>query len=131
MENIKNKVYYLDRVIEIAESLDWSVYEGKNYIEFQTYSSAGQDFHITVNKYTNYQDFCTDLYEQYMSYDPSAEAYLWLGSDGHGKNGAPYEMGAVYDDCVECEDMLGELWRSLSGCEDIPETAEDIDNEEE
>lgn len=131
MENIKNKVYYLDKVIEIAESLDWSVYVYETYIIFQKYSSAGQDFNITVDKYADYQDFCADLYEQYMSFDPSAEAYLWLDSDGHGKNGAPYEMEDVYNDCVECEEMIGELWRALKDCEDVPETADDIDNEEE
>lgn len=130
MDNIKNKVYYLDKVIEIAESLNWSVYEGKNYIEFQKYSSAGQDFNITINKYANYQDFCNDLYEQYMSYDPSSEAYLWLDSDGHGINGAPYEMVDVYNDCVECEEMIGELWRALRDCEDIPETLEEYDETE-
>ena len=129
MENIKNKVYYLDRVIEIAESLDWNVHEYETDITFQKYSSAGQDFNITVNKYTDYQDFCTDLYEQYMSYDPSSEAYLWLDSDGHGKNGAPYEMDDVYNDCVECEEMIGELWRALRDCEDIPETAEECEEE--
>ena len=134
MENIKNKVYYLDKVIEIAENLDWNVHEYEKYIIFQKYSSAGQDFNITVSKYVNYLDFYTDLYEQYMSYDPSSEAYLWLGSNGHGINGAPYEMIDVYNDCVECEEMIGELWRALKDYEDIPRysrTADDIDNEEE
>jgi len=37
------------------------------------------------------------------------EAYLWLDSNGHGKNGAPYRMRDVLDDMEEAEKMIETL----------------------
>lgn len=44
------------------------------------------------------REFAKSLAEFAKGYDVSHEAYLWLDSDGHGKNGAPYEMIDVYRD---------------------------------
>lgn len=125
MENIKKKVYYLDRVIEIAESMHWNVEYDDELIDFQRYSGAGQDFHCEMNLMNNFEDFCEELYSYYESFDCSYEAYLWLDSTGHGRNGAPYEMIDVYNDMKECEEKMLELWRALKYCEDIPETVEE------
>lgn len=38
-----------------------------------------------------------------------SEAYLWLDSNGHGKNGAPYRMRDVLDDMEEAEKMIEAL----------------------
>lgn len=57
--------------------------------------------------------FIHSIYRQYIDYNPSEETYYWLDSTGHGKNGAPYEMIEVYNDMVECENMILSLYDDL------------------
>ena len=40
---------------------------------------------------------------------------FWLDSEGHGKNGAPYEMKAVLEDMEWLENKLFELYRAVKG----------------
>lgn len=97
----------------IAEKLGWTVTwsknnDGTNFVTFSQYSPAGQDFYVEVD-YKTLREIKDKLREYYDSYDPSYEAYLWLGNDGHGKNGAPYEMVDVYNDMVACKEMIDKL----------------------
>lgn len=92
----------------IAEKLGWTVTWSKNDVMFSQCSPAGQDFYVEVD-YKNLREIKDKLREYYDSYDPSYEAYLWLGDDGHGKNGAPYEMVDVYNDMVACKEMIDKL----------------------
>lgn len=124
----KTSVYFMEAVIEIAESLDWNVDYDDRYVTFQRYSSAEQDFNMTIDLTENFSDFCQSIYEYYDSYDPSEEASYWLDETGHGTNGAPYRMIDVYNDMVECEEKVLELWRHLYNS-DIPETAKDFEED--
>ena len=47
----------------------------------------------------------------YNDFDVSYEAYLWLDNTGHGTNGAPHDMKAVYEDMEECEGFIYELYQ--------------------
>lgn len=100
------------KIEKIAEELGWDVtwYENSRTksVMFSQFSPAGQDFNVEVN-YKTLGEIEDKLREYYDSYDPSYEAYLWLGDDGHGKNGAPYEMIDVYNDMKACEEMIDEL----------------------
>ena len=57
--------------------------------------------------------FVEAIHTEYDGYDVSFEAYLWLDDDGHGKNGAPYDMKDVYEDMEAVKDMLWELYNDL------------------
>ena len=97
----------------IAQELGWTVTwnknnDGTNFVIFSQYSPAGQDFNVEFD-YKNLREIKYKLIEYYDSYDPSYEAYLWLGNDGHGKNGAPYEMIDVYNDMTACKEMICKL----------------------
>ena len=101
------------KIETIAEELGWIVTWDKNndgtkFVMFSQYSPAGQDFNVEL-EYENLGEIEDKLREYYDSYDPSYEAYLWLDSEGHGKNGAPYEMIDVYNDMVACEEMIDKL----------------------
>lgn len=94
-------------------------------------SPAGQDCRFTVDvgrdaksEWEADVDFHDSLFSLWRDYDASQEAYLWLGPDGHGKNGAPYDMKDVYDDMVAVERTLEELEIGVS------EIAEEERNEE-
>lgn len=104
---------WLDKVIEIAEELGWEVNDGY----FSKYSPAGQDFGIEININEDFDAFLRDLRYTIDAYDVSEETYLWLDSDGHGKNGAPYDMKDVYEDMEACLDNMIELRDELEELE--------------
>lgn len=72
-----------------------------------------------------------ELDDFYESYDPDYETYLWIGEDGHGKNGAPYHIKDILeakeriDGAYErLRDEFGSLnWRE--GCDLDPESQDD------
>lgn len=106
----------LDEIIKVAENNGWRVdtdEQSKGDIEltFYQYSPAGQDFsfYITLDKDDNIRDCAQAVYEYYEAYEPEAETMLWLDSDGHGKNGAPYHMKDLLEDMEACEKMLEDL----------------------
>ena len=51
-----------------------------------------------------------NILSYYQDFDVSYETSLWIGSDGHGKNGAPYEIKDIYEDMEECHEFIMELY---------------------
>lgn len=49
----------------------------------------------------------------YEAYDSDYEAYLWIGTDGHGKNGAPYHIKDIVSDMEAAEAMIDTLYETL------------------
>lgn len=93
-------------------SIDWYKQDNGKYVTFSKYSPYGQDFSFEVF-YDNLDELADKIYEYYDNYDPSEEASHWLDKSGHGKNGAPYEMGDVYKDMCDCQNMVEELYDAL------------------
>lgn len=54
-----------------------------------------------------------EIERYYEAYDPDYEAYLWIGSDGHGKNGAPYHIKNIVSDMEAAEEMINTLYETL------------------
>lgn len=106
---------FVDRIIEVAESDDWSVYNhDKDYttvdLYISKYSSAGQDFGFYIECKTGVADeFINALEGYYNSYDPSEEASLWIGPDGHGINKAPDRLEDILEDMKECKSNVRRL----------------------
>lgn len=99
-----------DKIKQINGWNDWSAEiierNGDTIVcEFQNCSPAGQDFSFDIWTDDDGSSLAHDIFE----YDISSEAYLWLDSDGHGKNGAPYDMKDVYEDMEGCAEMVKEL----------------------
>ena len=98
----------IDRIIEIAESqgffVETEIMKDKIEFTFSQFTDFGQDFNIfaTMRNYDIYT-LIEDVDNFYEDYDPDAEAMLWVGSDGHGKNGAPYRLTDVVKDMEQCE----------------------------
>lgn len=100
-------------LVETIKDLGWSVYEDGQGIEMGRYSPAGQDFSFYISTEESFGDFCCDMINYIDEYDPSYEASLWIGPDGHGKNGAPYDMKDLYEDMEACEANMRELYDAL------------------
>ena len=109
----------LDKLIDIAEDLGWKVEveeETENHVifDFGKYSPEGQDFHFSVEAEDFEAEYLKEnIYSVYSDYDVSAETYIWLDSDGHGTNGAPYDMKDVYEDMAVCQNMILELYNAI------------------
>lgn len=107
----------IQMLFEKAKELGWKIdHEGDNDFRFNKFSPAGQDFGVSIDTEGDPVKFLHNLFQAYENYDCSQEAYLWLDSDGHGKNGAPYNMKDVYEDMEACEGMIEDLYDELNSC---------------
>ena len=108
------------QIERVAQETDWSVrfdeHNGETNIEFESYTDRGQDLivNIWVADDANIGDVACELYRYWESYDPDEEASLWIGEDGHGKNGAPYRLSDLLDDMKNAEQMIEDLHDALS-----------------
>lgn len=101
-----------ERIIEIAENLDWKVNAEKGNYSFSTFSPDGKDFCIELSS-PDIETLKKDLADFIDGFDVSYETYLWLDEWGHGKNGAPYDMKDIYEDNEWCLNATLELYREL------------------
>lgn len=96
-----------------AERLGWDVSDcDENSYEISCFSPAGQDVNFNIDV-SDEDDIVSNVHCLYECYDPSEEAYLWLGSDGHGKKGAPYDMRDILEDMEWVENELRKLYDEL------------------
>ena len=104
------------KITKIAEILGWSVdfsepKNGKTDVNFAKYTSYGQDFNFSVElEDDDMEAFIDNIHEYYENFDVDEEAYIWIGSDGHGKNGAPYHIADIVKDMEEAEAMIADLY---------------------
>ena len=62
----------------------------------------------------SFSQMLEDLKSSVDNYDVSYETYIWLDNEGHGTNGAPYDMLECYKDSEEQLEHLEKLECSLS-----------------
>lgn len=109
---------FIDRIIEIAESQEFSVsteIDGDNVeFTFSQYTDFGQDFSFEATmKDNDINTLIEEVDNYYEGYDPDEEAMLWVGPDGHGRNGAPYRLTDIVKDMEQCEQMIKDLLDAL------------------
>ena len=114
----------IDKIVRCAEDKGWKVdadtkqSKGLTLFEFSQYTPGGQDFSFTATMKANRLDsLITDMEEYHEGFDVDSEAFLWLDSNGHGKNGAPYRMRDVLDDMEEAEKMIETLLDAIKALE--------------
>lgn len=110
----------IDRITECAEAKGWSVHTSKNpkaeiwQFEFSQYTKAGQDFNFYAEmKDGDPDNLIKSVREYYEGFDPEEEAYIWIGEDGHGKNGAPYHICDIVADMEDADCMVLDLLAAL------------------
>lgn len=105
----------INKITEAAEKVGWNVTtsdnsDGSLEVNFNTDTKFGQDLNCWGTlKDEDYQSLADEIQNWYESYDPDEEAMLWVGSDGHGKNGAPYYLRNILDDMEDAKLRLEEL----------------------
>lgn len=108
----------ISEVERIAQEEGWSVSveEHNEYttFEFRKGSPAGHDFGFCADYEGSVESLIDNIYRSYDDFDISSEAYLWLDSEGHGTNGAPWDMRDVYDDFESSMNNILALHDALS-----------------
>lgn len=99
------------KVQEIADKNEWSMTKYENVFCLETFTSQGQNVIIEYEA-NKPQDLVRHIKDRYCNFDISEEASYWL-ENGHGINGAPYEMQDVLDDMKEAKNLIGELLISI------------------
>ena len=112
-----NKLH--EKIKDIANKEGWSVNITDNgddcyTFTFQKFSPYGQDFSFDVDlEDKNIETLINGIHQYYFDFDVSYETYLWLYNEGHGKNGAPYDMKDIYEDMEDCAQMIRELYNTF------------------
>lgn len=122
--------------VEVEEGTRWNnetrQVESKGDVlefTFAQYSDAGQDFSFMAEmKDGDVDTLIQNISDYYEGYDPDEEAILWIGPDGHGRNGAPYRLTDIINDMEQCERMVRDL---LSAIEEANRKGEFDELEEE
>lgn len=106
------------RFIEVeANMFGWSVYYDKKCldkesvnIEFTTRKYTDMDVSIELELvFQNPGSISSNLKDYIENYDVDYEAYLWIGEDGHGQNGAPYHIKDIVDQQERKLNTISEL----------------------
>ena len=109
----------IQKVTEISQSKGWSIsVDDKNksniQFDFQRYTTYGQDFNFSAEmKCEDIDTLIADMEQYFEGFDTDYEAYLWIGNDGHGKNGAPYHIKDIVSDMEEAEKQIHDLLEAL------------------
>lgn len=57
----------------------------------------------------DFRDLTREIFNRYEAFDPDEETALWLGPDGHGRNGAPYHIQDILDEMNQIDEELRQL----------------------
>ena len=107
-----------EQIIAVATGLGWQAsttkYEKRVVCDLQQNTPKGQDVNVSAEmKDGDFDRFLCELENFYEGFDPDYETYLWIGNDGHGKNGAPYHIKDIVTDMEEAEKMIETLYETL------------------
>ena len=82
-------------------------------VEISAYSPEGQDCYVSFR--ADYvKNLLADMAAWVDSFDADYEASLWIGDDGHGKNGAPYHIKDIIADMEWWRDQIDKLYDRLA-----------------
>lgn len=110
----------IQKIISVAKQKKWSVStdetkEGHILFEFSQFTPAGQDFNFSATMTDgDPATLIEDIKRYYEGFDADEEAYLWIGPDGHGRNGAPYHIKDIVSDMEAAEEMIYQLYETLN-----------------
>lgn len=85
------------KISKVFEEMELSYTLTDNELEVSANSPEGQDCNATFT--ADYmENLLRSMAEWIDDFDADQEAYLWVGADGHGKNGAPYHIKDIVED---------------------------------
>lgn len=103
----------LNKIIEIAEILDWNVNIDieSDYIEFSQYSPAGEDFSFAVNTLKP-KEIIEEVVKYANDFDIDEHIEMWIDARRNGVSSVP-SIRELVDDAEEISKMLDVLAERL------------------
>lgn len=99
-----------DKLTEICERLDWSIYlDANENVELRKESPAGEDFSICVDS----KNFIQNVKEYAANFDIDEHIELWIEAKRNGVKGVPSARELVYD-AEAIDKMLQEFAAALA-----------------
>ena len=106
MKTLKDELYKaLEKSCWIIDSIDG------NTITF--YCDAMLNYDTSTEIEANTMQEVIEQVKEKAGMDVDYEASLWIGSDGHGKNGAPYHIKDIVQEMEDYAEALEELAETL------------------
>lgn len=87
-----------ETIENIAELCGWKVSIDNTTFEFEQMIGT-HDFVFAIQcEEKSLQSFVIQLENYLKNFDVDYETSIWIGKDGHGKNGAPYHIKDILDE---------------------------------
>lgn len=93
-----------ETIEKVAELCVWKVYIDDTIFEFEKMIGT-QDFVLAISyKEKSLQSFVFQIENYLKNFDVDYETSIWIGKDGHGKNGAPYHIKDILDEMYSAKE---------------------------
>lgn len=113
MNLVNIEKFFENKLKDTEWKVSTTINESKKQVEvsLEKWSPTGRDivFEYEFKDNTTKEQIYKTFKEYDESYDVSYETYIWLDWDGHGKNGAPYELKDVLEDTMWIKNELKKL----------------------
>lgn len=106
-----------ETIEKVANSCGWSVYIDNANFYFEKMIET-QDFVFAIScEEKSLQSLVIQIESYLKNFDVDYETSIWIGENGHGKNGAPYHIKDILDEMYSAKEqiaiLLYELKRNL------------------
>lgn len=102
-----------ETIENIAELCGWKVSIDNTTFEFEQMIGT-HDFVFAIQcEEKSLQSFVIQLENYLKNFDVDYETSIWIGEDGHGKNGAPYHIKDILDEMYSAKEQIATLLYEL------------------
>mgnify|MGYP000659875037 FL=1 len=102
-----------ETIENIAELCGWKVSIDNTTFEFEQMIGT-HDFVFAIQcEEKSLQSFVIQLENYLKNFDVDYETSIWIGKDGHGKNGAPYHIKDILDEMYSAKEQIATLLYEL------------------
>lgn len=104
----------MNKTIEkVAELCGWKVYIDNTKFEFEKMIGT-YDFVFAISyEEKSLQSLVIQIESYLKNFDVDYETSIWIGEDGHGKNGAPYHIKDILDEMYSAKEQIATLLYEL------------------
>ena len=102
-----------ETIENIANLCGWKVSIDNGNFEFEQMIGTN-DFVFSIQcEERKLRSFVIQLEKYLNNFDVDYETSIWIGEDGHGKNGAPYHIKDILDEMYSAKEQIATLLYEL------------------
>ena len=102
-----------ETIEKVAELCGWKVYIANTIFAFEKMIET-HDFVFSIScEEKSLQSFVIQIENYLKNFDVDYETSIWIGEDGHGRNGAPYHIKDILDEMYSAKEQIATLLYEL------------------